>query len=325
MKGKLILAILLLTSTEAGIASDSKMPDGAVRLDQAALARSGIHAAALRSATHQQAIQAYGVVLSAQSLLDLRNRVIMARSRMETARATLEISRREYQRIKSLHDDGRNVSDKALQAAEGAWRIDEANSDAARQALDTVISDARLQWGNIIARGVLNDSRLFGRLADGREALIQVTLSSGMTIPEAPAIAEIQANGTERVKASLLSPSPKTDPKFQGLSFFYHAPSSGFLPGMTVTAYLPVGSSMKGVLVPASAVVWQQGSAWVYVQHNPGRFVRRKLSTDMPMAEGWFSPGGFEPGEMVVVTGAQQLLSEEFHAQIQSDDEGDQD
>jgi hypothetical protein len=94
---------------------------------------------------------------------------------------------------------------------------------------------------------------------------------------------------------------------------------------MTVTAYLPVGSSMKGVLVPASAVVWQQGSAWVYVQYNPGRFARRKLSTDMPMAEGWFSPTGFEPGEMVVVTGAQQLLSEEFHAQIQSDDEGDQD
>jgi hypothetical protein len=325
MKCKLILAVLLLTLTDAGIASDSKMSDGTVRFDQAALVRSGIHVAPLRSATHQQAIQAYGVVLSAQSLLNLRNRVVMAQSQLEKAQATLEISRQEYLRIKSLHDDGRNVSDKALQAAEGVWRIDEAGSNVARETLDTAINDAKLQWGNFIVRAVLSGAPLFDRLMDQREVLIQITVSSGVTIPVAPPVAEIQANGTDKIKAFLLSPSPNTDPKFQGMSFFYHAPSSGFLPGMTVTAYLPVGSPMKGMVIPASAVVWQQGSAWVYVQQTPESFARHELFTDTPITEGWFVSKGFEPGEMVVVTGAQQLLSQEFHDQIQSDDEGGQD
>lgn len=326
MKVKLILVALLLTVATPCLSGEPDAPGGTVRLDQAALVRSGIEAAPLSQITHQQAIPAYGVVLSAQSLISLRNSVVMARAQMEKARATLELSRREYQRIKSLHDDERNASDKALQAAEGAWRIDEAGSNAAREALDAVINDARLQWGNVIAEAVLNDAPLFRQLADGRKALIQITALSGTTIPEPPLTAEIQANGKRVVKAYLLSSSPKTDPKFQGLSFFYHAPSLDFLPGMTVSASLPAGLPREGVVIPASAVVWQQGSAWVYIQRKPGSFTRRKLIVDTPVAGGWFEPWGFEPGEMVVMTGAQQLLSQEFHARIQSgDDEGDQD
>ena len=325
MKGQLVFATLLLIWAGTCSAGDLKVQDGTVALDQAALARSGIHAAPLESITHRRTVRAYGVVLSTQNLLDLRNRIIMSRSQLEKARATLEISRKEYQRIKFLHDDGRNVSDKALQAAEGAWKIDEAGSNAARETFDAVINDAGLQWGNVIAEAVSRNTRLFDRLMNRREVLIQITAPSGITIPVAPPTAEIQASGAARVEVSLLSPSPKTDPKFQGMSFFYHAPSSGLLPGMTVTAYLPLGSPMKGVVIPSSAVVWKQGSAWVYVQRKPGRFVRRALPVDAPVAAGWFCSSGFEPGEKMVVSGAQQLLSQEFHAQIQSDEEGDQD
>ena len=326
MKGKLILATLLLISAGTGAASDLKVQDGTVELDRAALVRSGIQAAPLESFTHRQVIQAYGVVLSMQGLLDLRNRIVMSRSQLEKARANLETSRREYQRIKSLHDDERNVSDKALQSAERAWRIDEADSSAAREALDAVVNDARLQWGNVIAEAVSRNTPLFYRLIKQREVLIQITAPSGITIPVAPATAEIQAGGADRVEARLVSSSPKTDPKFQGMSFFYLTLSSGLLPGMTVTASLPAGLPKKGVVVPSSAVVWHQGSAWVYVRQKPGRFVRRALAMDAPVSSGWFVFKSFEPGEMVVVSGAQQLLSQEFHAQIQSGgDEGDQD
>lgn len=326
MKAKPILAILLITMATPVLAGEISASSGTVRLDRAAVVRSGIQAAPLKPATHRQAVLAYGTVLSAQSLLDLRNRITMSRSQLEKAAAALEISRQEYRRIKSLHDDGRNFSDKALQAAESAWRIDEASSNAAREALDVLMNDARLQWGNTIVRAVSNNAAFFKRLAAGKEVLIQITASSGIAIPEAPATAEIQANGKRGIEAYLVSSSPKTDPKFQGMSFFFHAPSSGFLPGMTVTASLPVGLSREGVVIPASAVVWQQGYPWVYVRQKPGSFVRRALPMDAPMAAGWFASKGFEPGEMVVVTGAQQLLSQEFHAQIQSgDDEGDQD
>ena len=82
-------------------------------------------------------------------------------------------------------------------------------------------------------------------------------------------------------------------------------------------AYLPIGPTVQGVMIPAAAVVWWQGKAWVYVQTDPNHFVRRELSTETPVPEGWFVGTGLAAGDSIVVRGAQLLLSEEFRAQIQ--------
>jgi hypothetical protein len=118
--------------------------------------------------------------------------------------------------------------------------------------------------------------------------------------------------------AELVSPSPRTDPRIQGLSFFYVSPAQeGFLQGMNVAALLPSGSGVEGVVVPASAVVWWQGKAWFYVQKDSEQFVRREISEKSPVEEGFFVHKGFVAGDRVVVKGAQLLLSEEVFVQRQ--------
>ncbi|MBI1929785.1 hypothetical protein HYR99_36740 [Candidatus Poribacteria bacterium] len=104
------------------------------------------------------------------------------------------------------------------------------------------------------------------------------------------------------------------------MSFFYHTPQTpGLLPGMNVLAYLPAGPPVEGVIVPASATVWWQGKAWAYMQKEPERFVRREVSTEAPVKDGWFVAKDFSAGARLVVSGAQLLLSEEFHSQIQEE------
>lgn len=68
--------------------------------------------------------------------------------------------------------------------------------------------------------------------------------------------------------------------------------------------------------MPTDAVVWWQGRAWIYVQRDPTLFARRELATDSPVPGGWFIAQGISPDQRVVTKGAQQLLSEEFRAQI---------
>jgi len=70
------------------------------------------------------------------------------------------------------------------------------------------------------------------------------------------------------------------------------------------------------VVVPAAAIVWLQGRAWVYVEKAPGQFVRREVPAEMPLAEGWFVAKNLTAGERVVVQGAQILLSEEGRAAV---------
>ena len=300
-----------------------KSGESSISLNHAGLSRTGIVATPLRGVSHQQEVRAYGVVLSMQDLIDLNNRYVAAQSQLEKAHAVLETSRREYERLRALHGDEHNISDKAFQAAEGAWRSDQANLRAAQEALNAVTRNAQQQWGDVLVKAVLQGSPLFTRFVNHQEALLQITAPSGAPVSPPPPTAKVEAARGTFVTATLLSPAPKTDPRFQGVSFFYRAAATALLPGMTVTAYLPLGSALEGVVIPASAVVWWQGAAWAYVQQKPGRFVRRILSTDYPVEGGWFVAKGFESGGMIVVTGAQQLLSQEFRAQIQSGEGGE--
>jgi multidrug efflux pump subunit AcrA (membrane-fusion protein) len=68
--------------------------------------------------------------------------------------------------------------------------------------------------------------------------------------------------------------------------------------------------------MPRAAIVRLHGQAWAYVQTDEQTFIRRQVPLDQPAEGGWFIPGGFEPGERVVVGGAQVLLSEELKSQI---------
>ena len=86
---------------------------------------------------------------------------------------------------------------------------------------------------------------------------------------------------------------------------------------MNTFGYLPAGPEMPGVIIPASAVVWSGGTAWVFVAGGKDRFFRREIPTDAPVENGWFVVKALSPGDRIVTGGAQVLLSEEFRSRIQ--------
>ncbi|MET1083519.1 MAG: metal transporter, partial [Burkholderiales bacterium] len=81
------------------------------------------------------------------------------------------------------------------------------------------------------------------------------------------------------------------------------------------------GAARDGVAVPWAAVVYPGGKAWAYVQTGTDEFARRAVETGAAVEGGWFNDKGLEPGEAVVVSGAQLLLSEELKYQIRNENE----
>jgi hypothetical protein len=69
------------------------------------------------------------------------------------------------------------------------------------------------------------------------------------------------------------------------------------------------------VLLPRSAVVRFNGTAWVYVQTAPDTFRRTEVSLAHSLEKGWFVQGSLNLQDKVVTVGAQQLLSEERKGQ----------
>ncbi len=303
----------------------AKVRVGVVTLDPAAQTRAGITVAPLAAVTHRAEARAYGTVLDPQDFVDLRQAHAAAKADADKTQASLDASRKEYERLKALHGHDRNVSDKALQAAEATWRGDQASMQAARERLRAVDSTARQRWGDVLAPSAIEGSPPLDRMLARRDVLLQITLPAGVSAVSLPETATVQDVDGGLGSATLIAPAPRTDLRIQGVSFFYVASTdaTGLRPGMNVLALVPMGAERSGVIVPASSVVSWQGKTWIYAQTDAEHFGRREVPTEVPVKDGWFVAEGVAAGEHVVVTGAQLLLSEELRQDTRGEVEGE--
>jgi len=117
------------------------------------------------------------------------------------------------------------------------------------------------------------------------------------------------------VEAAVLGSAPVADPQLQGASFLafvaQHAPPIGAALRATLAG---PGEAEKVLVVPRTAVVYHQGSAWVYVLGEEDTFERKIVTLGRTSAGGIAIASGLEESEQVVVTGAGQLLSAELQA-----------
>ena len=313
--------------TEAARPAPEDDAGGVITLDAAAEQTDGIKTVVLHNAPHQQQLRAYGAVLDATALSDLANRRAEAKAQLDIAQAKLAASRAAFERAQKLFHDRQNISAAELQVAEAAFRVDEAGLAAAQSRLQTVAITARQSWGPTLGQAVIDAAPLLQRLIGRQDVLIQVTLRPGQAIAEPPADASVTLDDGSRAPLHFIAAATKTDPRLQGRSFFFTAPGdSGLLAGSSLIALLPAGPPVEGAEVPASSIVWREGHAWAYFRTGPGSFARRAIATDRRASDGGgYIVRGIPDNSVVVVTGAQMLLSEEFRGKARAAPESDED
>ncbi|MBU3736180.1 MAG: hypothetical protein FGM62_04305 [Methylobacterium sp.] len=294
-------------------------------LAQQSQQQSGITTSLLQPATHRTEVTALGSVVPIDTLLELRTRYLAARADAEVIRASIQTSKQEFERLALLNRDNRNVSDRAVAAAESTWKAEQARLAASETAAASLKDSMRQQWGETIASWAAKpkDSDL-QRLIDYSEVLVQVTLPYDAPSPQPGTSLRIipAGSGDQTVEATLVSKAPQTDNMLQGRTFFFRAPADRLRAGMRVSASLSGGQEdQQGVFVPPSALVWYANQAWIYLKQGPDKFVRKLVQADVETDQGWFNQGTLKPGDEVVTSGAQLLLSEEFKNQITNENE----
>jgi hypothetical protein len=306
-------------------ALSSKGGFAAVRLRKESQEASGITVQTLENARVEAGAEVYGVIVNVQALIDLRARYGTSVSDSHSLRAAATNSAADYQRLKNLFEDDRNVSERALQVAEAQWKADQARLAAAEQAVAAARDTIRSGWGEVLAGWATNpDSSAFQGLTQQREVLAQITLPNDLQAQAGKApmsLAPVSVPGQAR-PARFISAAPQTDATLSGATYFYVAGAQGLRVGMRVAGQLKLGSKTReGVVVPSAAVVWHGGKAWAYVREADDLFLRKEVSTAQELPNGWFDAGHFEAGDEIVVSGAQLLLSEEQKFQIRNENE----
>jgi hypothetical protein len=281
-------------------------------LDTPTQNRLGLEVTALTATLTRAEVTLPAVVLSIQDLATFRNGYVAAEAQVQKSKVEADVARKEYTRLKTLFEQDHNISEKSLQSAEGTLQANEADVRAGEQQLNLQESVVRQEWGSVVAKWAVESSPEIQRVFDQREVLVQMTMPSDAAFG-APRSISLEIPGAAQAEASLVSTFPRVDPRIQGRSFLYVASAHlGLTPGVNLLAHLSVGSPMKGLIVPTSAVVWSEGKAWIYQQTDSGYFTRRAVATDIPVERGFFVAQGFTPGDRIVTQGAQALLSEEM-------------
>lgn len=281
-------------------------------LDSPTQNRLGLEVATLAATTTREQATFPAVVVSIQDLAASRNSYIAAQTQVQKAHVAAEVARKGYTRLRILFEEDQNISEKSLQSAEATLEANEADVRSGEQQLTLQESVARQEWGSVVAKWTVQGSPELQRILDQSDVLVQMTMPSGATYG-APKMISLEIPGGARMQATFISAFPRVDPRIQGRSFLYLAHAQpGLVPGVSLLAHLLVGSLIKGLIVPTSAVVWSEGKAWVYQQTSADRFTRRSVSTDIAVERGFFVAEGFSPGDKVVIQGAQALLSEEL-------------
>ncbi len=294
-----------------------KNGDPVITLDGKTLQRSGIETGVLPSMPHPEELRAYGIVLDVARLTELSNNYANAKALVQTAQSKLAMSKPAYERAQKLFNETHVVSQAQVQAAEAAFGTDQASLVAAEAQVRTLTATAYQEWGAVLGKSLVEESPMIKALIERESFLLQITLPPGVVISAPPATASIEV-GKARQEIVFVSPATRIDPRIQGVSFLYMAPAaSGVLPGMNVLAFLPSGKSIEGVAVPAAAVVWWQGRAWIYRRTGEETFTRVPIVTDLPAPGGSYIANDVAKDAEIVTHGAQLLLSEEFRAQIQ--------
>ena len=223
---------------------------------------------------------------------------------LESARATAAASQQELARTQKLAEQS-NASARTLEAAQAAVTHDRLTLKSAQARLAADWSLA------LVTRTNLAD--LAEQLAAGQQALVRLYLPMGTRLTTPPAIAKISSLGDDAtaVAAELVN-DLGVDAATQMPLLLYLADGAKLPRGLAVAATLKTsGETVSGVVIPASAILRQEGKGTVFVQTGAASFSRRGIQLDRPVPGGFFTTD-LSATNQIVTTGAQTLLSAEL-------------
>jgi hypothetical protein len=288
---------------------------------------SGLKTMTLMAVNRQTEFTAYGKVISLQPLLTLHNKYLVMLTERRSTTAMLTQARQSIIRQQNLYQSG-VTSKRSLQDQQAQWQTNKAQADAVQVHIAALADEVRLNWGPELSTWILSDtSDKWSRFLSRRQNLLHIILPTGKQLEQGIGTIYIDSSGdrSKAGKAHLISVAPQTGSVVQGESYFFETGDAHLRIGMNVTAWIPEHpSNQPGVVIPESALLWSMNQAFVYIKIGKENFIRRPIPHYSVTPGGYFiAAATLRPGEQIVVTGAQMLLSEEHRGQIPADYDND--
>ena len=233
-------------------------------------------------------------------------------------------------KLKSLNKDDKNVADNVIIEKEGD--IDTHKNDLViiKNDISNIIINTEHKWGEFFSKHISLAKNIVAKnLFNNKYRLINITIPSAKLAEEMPKIIKVFLSRDSKnvYKAKFISDAPSSNISLQGKSFFYVIENNDFNLGSKIKADITKINNQvtqKKLFIPSKSVVWSNGKPWVFIKKvdDEGVFLRKPLIDPLETENGWIIlEKNLKKNELVVVDGAQLLLSEEFKYQIKNENE----
>jgi membrane fusion protein, multidrug efflux system len=258
---------------------------------------------------------AWGVVLPTSGLTEARMKLDQVQQELTQMSLLVDRAQQEFDRQSTLWRDGANVAKKTVDQAKHDLDEAEQKRKAARSARETLRDTVRAEWGNDVLNA-LEDGKGGGlaSVLSGQSRLLLI--AEGHSVEATVALAE---HPEVKMKALRLGPAPQAEPGTGHATWFWLAPAEQLRTGQRVRLISGSIKQAGKVRIPESAVVWQAGQSWIFIQTDTEQFERKAVRLGLPVPGGWQLEGEIPVGTAVVTQGAQLLLSEESRTQIRNE------
>ena len=282
-------------------------------------------------------------IFAASERVQFKAAALQLQTDIDQGRQEIDLRQKEFDRSRQLYEGGA-IALKEFQTAESNLKQAQAKLEGAERAKaeydQTTVQQTEQRRTPIrapISGTIAATSLTAGEQVDPSKSLMTIVDSSTVWAEIAVHEGDL-AQARHAVNADIIIPSEPSrtyagrllnigiavDPQNRTVPLTFAVSNSdrSFKLEMAVEARIPAGPPKKRIVVPAAAVLSEQGISSVFVEVQTGAFQRRVIGAGQRKGGNVVIISGIAAGEKVVSVGAQSLNSEALKALIPSDEGG---
>ena len=297
-----------------------------ITLSDSMVKNSGINVQPISESRKRSTNQSYGYVVNLKNLIDYQTNYLNLNFEINKLNLQLKEEIVLFKTLQSLNEDNKNIADSVVGEKEIEVNNLRNNLNIQKNNKNNLLRVIGQEWGQSF-KDLLTDPKksLLQNIFNSDSRLIKITIANNkiQKLPPSELILFSPLQPQNKYKANLISKAPFGSLDIQGSSYFYLTLSNDLMIGSKINAHIESAedSQVKKFHIPKSAIIWNEGKPWIYVESSNNSFLRHPIFKFEEVNDGWVVQFENIPPWAIVTKGAQLLLSEEYKYLITNENE----
>jgi hypothetical protein len=297
-----------------------------ITLSDSMVKNSGINVQPISDSRKRSSNPSYGYVVNLKNLIDYQTNYLNLNFEINKLNLQLKEELVHFKILQSLNEDNKYIADSVVFEKEIEINNLHNNLDIQKNNKNNLLRVIGQEWGQSF-KDLLTDPKksLLQNIFNSDSRLIKITIANNkiQKLPPSELILFSPLQPQNKYKANLISKAPFGSLDIQGSSYFYLTLSNDLMIGSKINAHIESAedSQVKKFHIPKSAIIWNEGKPWIYVESSNNSFLRHPIFKLEEVNDGWVVQFENIPPWAIVTKGAQLLLSEEYKHLITNENE----